>query len=241
MQKRHLETVLYSTGGVLALLAVLVALNFLARAVNLRIDLTQGRVYTLSAGTKAIVGKLEAPVKIRLYYSQGSSAVPVGLKTFASRVEDLLSEYKSASRGKVVIEKFNPEPDSDAEESAALDGVEGQLTNTGEKFYLGLAVSFLDQKEPIPVLTPDRERLLEYDITRAIAKVAAAKKSVIGVMSALPVTGQPLSPVLKKQPTEAWVLVQELKRIFEVRKVEMNARKIDDDIKVLLVIHPRDL
>ena len=241
MQKRQLETLLYSTGGVVALLAVLVAFNFLASAITVRADLTQGSVYTLSAGTKAILSKLEAPVRVRLYYTQGGSAVPVSLKTFAGRVEDLLREYKSASGGKVIVEKFNPEPDSDAEDSATLDGVEGQLTNTGEKFYLGLAVSFLDQKAAIPVLTADREQLLEYDITRAIAQVSAAKKPVIGIMSALPVTGQPLSPVLKKQPTEAWVLVQELKRIFEVRKVEMSARKIDDDIKVLLVIHPRDL
>ena len=64
------------------------------------------------------------------------------------------------------------------------------MTNTGEKFYLGLAVSFLDQKAAIPVLSPDRERLLEYDITRAIAQVAATKKPVIGVMSALPVLGR---------------------------------------------------
>ena len=241
MQKKQLETLFYSTGGVIALVAVLIAINFLLSVVNLRADLTEGDVYTLSSGTKSILSKLEAPVKIRLYYSQGNSAVPVGLKTFASRVEDLLAEYKATARDKVVIEKFNPEPDSDAEDSAALDGVEGQLTNTGEKFYLGLSVSFLDQKEPIPVLTPDRERLLEYDLTRAIAKVSAAKKPVVGVMSALPVTGQPLSPFLKQQPTEAWVLVQELKRIFEVRKIELNSTSIPDDIKVLLVIHPRDI
>ena len=241
MQRKHLETLLYSTGGVIALVAVLVAFNFLASVVNVRADLTEGDVYTLSSGTRAILSKLEAPVKMRLYYTQGSSAVPVGLKTFASRVEDLLAEYKAASRGKVQIEKFNPEPDSDAEDSATLDGIDGQMTNTGEKFYLGLSVSFLDQKAAIPVLTPDRERLLEYDITRAIAQVAAAKKPVVGVMSSLPVTGQPLSPVLKKQPTEAWVLVQELKRIFEVRKIELNATRIPDDISVLLVIHPRDI
>src|SRR5687768_5937504 len=101
MNRKGLETVLYSTGGVIALLAVLVALNFLSSVINLRVDLTEGRVYTLSSGTKAIVGKLEAPVKIRLYYSHGSSAVPVGLKTFASRVEDLLAEYRAASHGKV--------------------------------------------------------------------------------------------------------------------------------------------
>jgi ABC-type uncharacterized transport system involved in gliding motility auxiliary subunit len=102
-------------------------------------------------------------------------------------------------------------------------------------------VSFLDQKAAIPVLAPDRERLLEYDITRAISQVTAAKKPVVGVMSALPVLGRPLNPMLKQQPTEPWVLANELKRSFEVRKVDMEATKIDDDIKVLLVIHPRNI
>ncbi|MGE0557310.1 MAG: GldG family protein [Burkholderiales bacterium] len=241
MKNKNLETLMYSAGGIVALALILIAANFIFSAFNARVDLTEGRVYTLSDGTRSILSKLEAPVKIRFYYTQGSTAVPPGLKTFAGRVEDLLNEYRAASNGKVIIEKFNPEPDSDAEDSAALDNVEGQMTNTGEKFYLGLSVSFLDQKSAIPVLTPDRERLLEYDITRSISQVAQAKKPVVGVMSGLPVLGRSLDPVKKQQPTEPWVLASELKRIFDVRKVEMNATKIDDDIKVLLVIHPRDI
>jgi len=156
-------------------------------------------------------------------------------------VEDLLNEYKAAGRGKVIVEKFNPEPDSDAEDSAQLDGIEGQLTDSGEKFYLGLSISFLDQKAAIPVLAPDRERLLEYDITRGIAQVGETKKPVVGVMSALPVMGRSLDPIRKQQPSEPWVLVQELKKIFDVREVKLDAPKIDDAIKVLLVIHPRNL
>jgi ABC-type uncharacterized transport system involved in gliding motility auxiliary subunit len=241
MQKKALETLFYSAGGVIVLAVVLIAANFLIGAFSVRVDLTDGKVYTLSPGTRAIVSKLEAPVRIRFYYSQGSHAVPVGLKTFAKRVEDLLAEYRSISGGKILIEKFNPEPDSDAEESAALDGVEGQMTNTGERFYLGLSVSFLDQKAAIPVLSPERERLLEYDITRAISQVSAAKKPVIGVMSALPVMGRPLNPLLKQQPTEPWVLGNELKRVFDVREIPVDAEKIDDDVKVLLVIHPRNI
>ena len=241
MRSKHFESLLYSTGGVIALLAVLIAANFITSAFNLRADLTKGDVYTLSPGTRAVLAKLEAPVKLRLYYSQGSEAVPVGLKTFAKRVEDLLNEYRAAGRGKVVLEKFNPEPDSDAEDSAQLDGIEGQLTNTGEKFYLGLSIAFLDQKAAIPVLTPDRERLLEYDITRGIAQVGETKKPVVGVMSALPVLGRSLDPIRKQQPAEAWVLIQELKKIFDVKEVKLDAARIDDDIKVLLVIHPRNL
>ena len=241
MQKKGTETLLYSAGGVIALAVILIAANFLLGAFNARVDLTEGNVYTLSPGTRAILSKLEAPVKIRFYYSQGSNAVPVGLKTFAKRVEDLLAEYRAASGGKVTVEKFNPEPDSDAEDSANLDGIDGQMTNTGDKFYLGLSVSFLDQKAAIPVLAPDRERLLEYDITRAISQVSTLKKPVVGLMSALPVLGRPLNPVLKQQPTEPWVLATELKRVFDVREVKMDTEKIDDDIKVLLVIHPRNL
>ena len=241
MHKKYLESLSYSTGGVIALVVVLIAVNFLLGTFNARFDLTQGSVYTLSQGTRAILSKLEAPVKIRLYYSQSSDAVPVGLKTFAKRVEDVLREYERAGGGKVVVEKLNPEPDSDAEDSAALDGIEGQLTNTQEKFYLGLAVVFLDQRAALPVLAPDREQLLEYDITRAISRVASTAKPVIGVMSALPVMGRPLNPMLKQQPTEPWVLSTELQNLFTVKKVDLNADKIDDDIKVLLVIHPRDI
>jgi ABC-type uncharacterized transport system involved in gliding motility auxiliary subunit len=239
--KRSREVLWYSAGGIIALFALLIAANFIISAFNARADLTEGNVYTLSPGTKAILAKLEAPVRIRFYYTQGSNAVPVGLKTFAQRVEDLLAEFKAASNGKVVIERFNPEPDSDAEDSAALDNVEGQMTNTGEKFYLGLSISQLDKKEAIPVLSPDRERLLEYDITRAIATVSATKKAVVGVMSSLPVLGRPLNPISKQQPTEPWVIGSELKRLFDVRKVETDAKKIDDDIQVLLVIHPRNV
>jgi ABC-type uncharacterized transport system involved in gliding motility auxiliary subunit len=231
----------YSAGGIIALFAILVAANFIVSAFNARIDLTEGNVYTLSPGTKAILAKLEAPVRIRFYYTQGSNAVPVGLKTYAQRVEDLLAEFKAASNGKVIIERYNPEPDSDAEDSAALDAVEGQMTNTGEKFYLGLSVSFLEQKAAIPVLSPDRERLLEYDITRAIAQVSASKKAVVGVMSSLPVMGRSLNPMTKQQPTEPWVIGSELKRLFDVRNIATDAKKIDAEIQVLLVIHPRNV
>src|SRR6185503_19098402 len=112
--KRNRETLWYSAGGVIALCVILVAANFIVSAFNARVDLTQGSVYTLSPGTKAILSKLEAPVRIRFYYSQGGN-VPVGLKTFAQRVEDLLAEYRNAAKGKVIIERYNPEPDSDAE------------------------------------------------------------------------------------------------------------------------------
>src|SRR5437879_12544532 len=107
-----------------------------------RIDLTQGQLYTLSEGTRAVLDKLQAPVKIRLYFTQSDNNVPLPVKAYGRRVEDLLAEFRQAARGNVVIEKLDPQPDSDAEDSATLEGVEAQVTPAGDKFYLGLSVSY---------------------------------------------------------------------------------------------------
>src|SRR5437870_6655400 len=230
------ESLLYSAGGLVAAALILVLLNFVLGAVRGRIDLTQGKLYTLSEGTRAVLGKLESPVKIRLYFSQ--SEVPLPIKAYGRRVEDLLAEFRQAGRGKIIVEKLDPQPDSDAEDSATLEGVEAQVMPSGDRFYLGLSVSYADQKFGIPALSPDRERLLEYDLTRAIARATSSVKPVVGVMSALPVFGMPPSPMTGGQPMEPQVFIGELRRDYTVKRVGLDPEKIDDDIKVLLVIHP---
>jgi ABC-type uncharacterized transport system involved in gliding motility auxiliary subunit len=247
MKKNSFETVLYSAIGVAALLLILVAFNAITATLKQRVDLTKDKAYTLSTGTRAILQKLDTPVKIRFYYygGEGGAQETVMLKTYARHVEDLLAEYKQAARGKIILEKYEPKPDSDAEDSARLDGVEGQLLSNGEKFYLGLCVSMLDAKEPLPLLSPDRERLLEYDLSRAITRVVTPEKPVVGVMSSLPVFGAPGNEFMARmgqgggQPP--WTIINELKSDFTVKQVEMTADKIDDDIKVLVVIHPKDI
>src|SRR5438105_3986769 len=249
MKKKTVETILYSAVGILAMGLILIAFNLITSEAKTRLDLTKKKAFTLSQGTRAILGKLETPVKVRFYFtrSQNSSPETVFLKTYAKRVEDLLSEYKQAAHGKLVIEKYDPQPDSDAEDSARLDGIEGGALPTGEKFYLGLAVSsFLDEKQVLPFLAPNRERLLEYDLSRAISRVMKPERPVVGIMSALPVFGAPSNPMMARmgqqgQGQEPWVLVNELKNDFSVRNVPLETEKIEDDIKVLLVIHPRGI
>ena len=245
MRKKSIETFLYSLGGVVAMALILVAFNVLAGAFKERIDLTKEKAFTLSKGTRAILSKLDTPIKIRFYCTQGEpSAETVYLRTYAKHVEDLLAEYKQASKGKLTIEKYDPQPDSDAEDSARLDGVEGQMLRNGEKFYLGLAVVQLDEKEAIPFLDPSRERLLEYDLSRAITRVGTPDKPVVGIMSPLPVFGMPSNPMMMRmgqQGQQPWVIVNELKNDFNVQRVAMDVDKIDDTIKLLVLIHPRDI
>lgn len=248
MKKKSIETILYSTAGVAAMALLLIAFNFIAGAFKQRVDLTKEKAYTLSPGTKAILRKLDTPVKVRFYCTQSENATPqtVALQAYAKQVEDLLAEYKQVAGSKLIIEKYDPEPDSDAEDSARLDGLEGEPLANGERFYLGLAVSLLDEKQAIAFLDPNRERLLEYDLSRAITRVVTPDKPVVGVMSALPVFGMPANPMMMQmgqqgQGQEPWVIINELKNDFAVKRVEMDAAVIDDDVKVLLVIHPRDI
>src|SRR5665213_3622425 len=246
MKQKKLQTILYSTAGVIAMFIVLLAFYVVTCAFKQRIDLTAEKAYTLSQGTKNILGKLDTRVTIRFYCTQADNAMPAAFKTYAQHIEDLLAEYKQASKGNIIIEKFDPQPDSDAEDSARLNGVEGQPTSPfgGDKIYLGIVVNMLDEKVALPWLPPDRERLLEYDISRAISRVVNPTPPIIGIMSALPVFGQPSNPMMQQMgqtASEPWAFLSEIKKDFTVKEIPMTAVKIDDDVKVLLVIHPRDI
>lgn len=229
-----------SPAAVLILAIALVVGNLLLAPVSLRIDMSQGRVNTLSDGTRAVLGKLEEPVKLR-FYASSDEAVPIALKAYARRVNDLLSSMRSAADGKLAIERLDPQPDSDAEDAAQLDGIEPQQLPNGERFYLGVSIGEGDRKVVISTIGVDRERLLEYDLARAISRATAKAKPVIGVLSPLPAFGSRGIPQMGMGPSEKWVFISELERDFDVRRIATDVKEIDAEIKALLVIHPRGL
>jgi ABC-type uncharacterized transport system involved in gliding motility auxiliary subunit len=244
MKPKKIETLLYSALGVVVMFIVVVAVNLIASAVKTRADLTEGKLYTLSDGTKAILKKIDSPVEVRFYFSQSETRVPSQIRTYAAEVEDLLEEFRDASGGKIRVRKIDPKPDSDAEEAAQADGIEGQPTGPfGESFYFGLVVSLDPEKVPV-TLQLERERLLEYDIARALGQVISTNKPLVGVMTPLPMFGQPMNPMMMRmgqQGQRPWVFIQELKRDYTVRQVPMDVEKIDDDIQVLVVAHPKNI
>ena len=246
MKRKNFETIFYSSAGVAAMFVVLLALYVVICAGKVRFDVTGDKVHTLSPGTKKIIGKIASRVTIRFYCTQADNAMPPPLRTYAQHIEDLLDEYTQAGHGKIIIQKLDPKPDSDAEDSARLNGVTGQPTGPfgTDKIYLGIVVSIFDEKFALPWLPPERERLLEYDISRAISRVVDRTPPVVGIMSALPVFGQPANLMLLDRDNpgkEPWAFVTELKKDFTVQEVPMTAAKIDDTIKVLVVVHPRNI
>ncbi|HBC86782.1 MAG TPA: hypothetical protein DCZ94_07505 [Lentisphaeria bacterium] len=240
MNKRN-KNLIYSAIGIIALFLIFVAVNFIASKINIRLDLTEEKLYTLSQSTRSVLKKLDTPVTLKLYYTK-SSNMPSFLKNYAARVLDLLNEYRQTAGSRIIIEKYDPVPDSEAEDSAVMDGVTGQPLNTGDKIYLGLAVQCLDQTVALPFLSPDREQLLEYDVTRAISQITRTRKSLIGVMSALPVMGQKPTPMMMQMgqfnQTPPWMAFRELKTDYELLEIPMASEKIDPSIELLVIVHP---
>jgi len=245
MKQSKLQTLLFSSVGVVVVFIAILGTNLIFSPARIRADLTADKLHTLSDGTKKILAKVDSKVEVRLYASRGENRMPSGLKNYVQSVEDLLAEFKSQSNGKIEVKKFDPEPDSEAEDLAKLDGVDPQMLNTGESFYLGIALSLDPNKASIPFLSPDREKLLEYDLARAISQVIRTEKPVIGVMSPMQVFGMQMPPQMMmrmgQQGQEPWVFINELKRDFEVQQVTMDVDKIDEKIKVLIVLHPKDI
>jgi len=230
-----------SPAAVLIAAVVLVGANLALVPVSIRMDLSEGRINTLSEGSKAVLSRLDAPLKVRLYVSTDEAAVPMPLRAYARRVEDLLRRMRSESNGNLQIEKLDPAPDSDAEDAAQLDGIEAQQLQTGERFYLGLSLGEGERKITLAALGMDRERLLEYDLVRAIGRATAKAKPVIGLLSPLPTFGSRGMPQMGMPPSEKWAFISEIERDFEIKQIGMDVKAIDPEIKTLLVIHPRGL
>lgn len=237
------------SAGITALLviAIIVAVNFLVGGLglgNFRFDLTEDHLYTLSDGTRNIMDRLnpDKPVTIRYYVTTEDRVMPPLLKTHAGDVQDLLLEFQKAAKGKIILEKLIPNPNTEDEDKAREDDMQGMAVNqNGDNIYLGMAIQCAAQKEVLPFLNPNEETGLEYSIARAIQKVSKTTKTVVGVMSSMPIMGSPMFPFQRQRGQEPWILVQRLRMDYEVRDIPMGTDKIDSDVSTLVVIHPADI
>ena len=180
-----------TTLGILALITIAFFANWLVSLTaigNRALDLTEEKVHTLTPGTKSILAELkesDAEVTINYYATRDAEFMPRALKLYMKKVDGLLKRYQALAGENLRIVNLDPKPDTDAEDSANLDGIIGQSLNE-ENLYLGISISFLDEKAAIPFLNPASETQLEYQLSSAIARVARTDKPTLGLMSPFP-------------------------------------------------------
>ena len=207
-----------------------------------RIDLTASRIYTLSDGTARTLAQIQEPVTLRFYYSHrlGDEIPSYGI--YSQRVRETLEEYAARAKGKIDLQVIDPEPFSAEEDRAVALGLQGvPLEQGGEKVYFGLAATnSTDDQELIPFFQPERERFLEYDLTKMIHAIARPKRTVIGLASSLPVEGD-FAAAMQGQPLRPYAIVNQLRQLYELRTISTEFDKVEPDVDVLLIIHPQGL
>ena len=164
---------------------------FIASALNLRLDLTSGGLYTLSDGSKQIVDSIDEDITIKYFFSKSNRTLPIQVKNYGNRVRELLEEFAGES-SHLKLEIYDPKPDSDEEELAARYGINGAKVNDGETFYMGAALLYLDEVYQVPFFDPQREKFLEYEIASLLAKVGEKEKKTIGLLAGFEIENQSL-------------------------------------------------
>ena len=230
--------------GGLALAAVLLlAVNSLSMAWlrNTKLDLTADRLFTISDGTRKTLRTIDEPIDVRVYYSKklGDSAPAYG--RYYERVRALLEQYRDISGGKIKLSFQDPEPFSDGEDRAVSGGLRGiRLNSEGEQGYFGLvATNSTDNQETVVFFAPDRERFLEYDLTKIVHTLANPKKRAIGLITGLPLDGA-MSPMMGMggRPTPPWMIMEQIREFFEVQTLGQDLAEIPVGVEVLMVAAP---
>jgi ABC-type uncharacterized transport system involved in gliding motility auxiliary subunit len=207
-----------------------------------RADLTQQRLYTLSQGSRNTLAKIDEPITLRFYYSPrlGDEIPSYGI--YAQRVREMLEEYAALAKGKIDLQILDPQPFSPTEDRAVAFGLQGvPLDSGGEQVYFGLAATnSTDDQQVISFFQPERERFLEYDLSKLVHGLAFPKKTVVGMVTPLPLEGDFMA-AMQGRPLEPYAVIDQLKPLYEVRTLSTEFDKVADDVDVLFIAHPQNL
>ena len=178
--KSRTELIVY----VLVVLGLIAVVNYLVSLRFGRIDLTDGKEYSISPATKKILKNLDDVINVKVYFSKN---LPPNLHRTVTDVKDMLAEYKAYGGKKLRISWVDPAESEKLKTEARSMGVPEIQLQTFEKDkaqvmngYMGIAVLFADRKETLPVV--QNLKNLEYDLTLAIMKVSRSSTPAIGVV-----------------------------------------------------------
>lgn len=241
--RRSLAWSAIAIGAVLLLSVNLFASSALR---NVKADLTQQRLFTISSGTREVLRAIDEPVAIKLYFSKQLGEISAPYQRYFERVRNLLQQYRDISRGRIELSVFDPQSFSDAEDRAVAGGLRGvRLNQEGEVGYFGIVgTNSTDNDAVIPFLTLDREAFLEYDVTKLVYTLANPKKRVVGLITGLPLDGgmNPMAAMMggpRQQPPQQ--VMEQIREFFDVKALEQNITEVPADVDVLMIAQPDKL
>jgi gliding-associated putative ABC transporter substrate-binding component GldG len=224
----------YNLGTQVAIVVGIIAvLNFLSYQIFTRFDLTQGKIYSLSAVSKQAAKDLKDAVNIKAYFSE---SLPTQYLNVKQEVEDILAEYQSYAGNKLRVEFIDPKADEELQRRLQMLGVPQLQFNVleNDKYqvingYLALVVSYGDKQQAIPVVSDTKN--LEYQLTGAIKKVTVEKFPIIGFASGNGELGN---------ESEMSFAGKKLNELYATQTVDLSkGEEISKDIDTLIIAGPK--
>ncbi|WP_044873750.1 Gldg family protein [Pseudomonas sp. LFM046] len=238
-----MKRLMYSSAGLLLIALAFLAFNMLAglTLTNARVDLTDQKLYTISDGTKKILGEIDEPINLYFFYSDKTAKDLVVLRNYARRVEEMLKGYERSAGGKIKLHIIDPEPFSEDEDKAAEFGLQAvPLQQGGDQIYFGLAgTNSVDDTQIIPFFPLDQEEFLEYEISRLVQSLAKPERPVVGVLTGLQLNGG--FDMMSRQPSPPWMVMEEIRQLFQIESLKRDIDQIPEKVSVLLLVHPKNL
>jgi gliding-associated putative ABC transporter substrate-binding component GldG len=228
---------------ILIILGFIAVINFVGTRLFLRLDLTEGKEYSISPASKKMLKNLDDIINIKVYFSKN---LPPHLQTTESGIRDILSEFKAFSGGNLRVTWEDPGADEDAKKEVRAMGIPEVQVQSFEKdkaqamnAFMGIAVIYGDKKEVLPVVQDLRN--LEYDLAQAIMKVGRSTTPKIGILKTdtmpyiPPQVAQRMN--MSDQTEEKFKPVFEsLKQNYDVSTVDISqGEPIDTSIRTLIV------
>ena len=227
------------------ILAVILLINFVAGYINIKIDLTKEKRFSLSPVSKEILKNLNDVICIKIYLD-GKLSIPY--KKFKRNIEDKLEEFKVYGKGNLVYSFIDPLKDANPNElkQKGLNLVnyryknrEGDLTFT--TIIPGALISYRGNEVPVNLLKDapalsDEEKinnsleLLEYKFMNMIYKISNDNPDTIAfILGHGELYGYELEDIL-----------QELENSYQIDFLKINGQSgILDKYKAIIIAKPR--
>ncbi|MGA7702427.1 MAG: Gldg family protein [Thermoguttaceae bacterium] len=229
----------------LALFVIAVCAVVVLRAHDLRYDVTNEKLSSLSPETRRLIAdlKTERPVLIEAFISP---SVPEAYVQTRLNLLAALEELRAIGGNKLQVRIHNTDRYSNeaalAEKRYGIQPHQVMSINHGvysvDQIFLNVAVS-RGSSRPIPPAFIDRDTPIEYELVRSICTVTEQKRKKVGVLN----TDAQLYGQLNFQtmsPSPNWPIIDELEKQYEVVKVDPS-KPITEKYDVLLAVQPSTL
>ena len=224
--------------GVAGLIVFSLLVGWFGSSIGGRLDLTEDKIYTLSPGSADILSSLDDLLTIELFQSKDP---PTQIALVTRDARDFLEDFAASSGGKVkIVHRFPVAEGSEDEqkdwEKAQLAGIPPQQfnvlgqTEVGIKLgYLGLAMTYIDRREVIPVISSVGG--FEYRMASLAHKMLKRDRKTVAFLTG---HGE------KSKDQDFGLLASNLEQQFEVTEVAAVDGALPDlsDVDVLIIPGP---